>query len=824
MTTNMNFLSADLPMRKSFWVDKQGELQKSSYPIVKNFTSHSEQISTVRDAYTAITKHAAEGHCLVKGNLLRPLSEESRAGATRTDDATDWICLDLDGAPFGTIKEFLAAMPLLKDVACVVQYSASYGIAGNKSLSAHLFFMLDAKVPAPMLKNWLMDLNLSNPQLRAALTLSLTGAALHWPVDVTACQNDKLLYIAPPQLGKGVPSTLKDSERIQFIPGKSMVLSAKSVVPSRTLDALQEEARELRNELRKAAGLKPLRAQTRWIGDIEIQSKPGEATITGMREERGFVYFNLNGGDSWAYYHPVENHEYIHNFKGEPSYLTKELLPDYYKEKVSNRKALQAQPTKGGELILAFRDKRTATYWNGVWNEESYELQLYPARSELQLAHWMENHGLPPFDVIPVWDMYFDPRDTQILDLEAKRINTFVASPYLRAEYKAQNPLSAAPLIRKIIAHAVSGGQEDETFEHFLNWLAVIFQQRIKTKTAWILHGVEGTGKGVLIDKVLSPLLGRQYVVQKRASELEEKFNSWMEQAIIAFIDEIQVSASQRKDIISGDLRTFITEDFLSVRNMNRVAVQIENFTNLIMSSNQPDPVVIKEHDRRYNVGVYQHEKLQLTRAQIYGQIPKELEAFAAYLMTRKADADKAATVLHNQAHRDIVAANRTSLDELGLFLADGRLEDLWDSMGDANLAMQIGGDVSTFVTAYNDLIKREVRRVWDGRHGGKTEPFKNRALKAQGVKLPIVVESRLTREDLLVVFEHCVGGMPKTPNKFTSLLRHRGIHLKRMRSDDALTYGVDVEWKVSEDWLTERIQELDAQQNKPAKKLARIK
>lgn len=823
MPTNMNFLSADLPMRKSFWLDKQGELQKSSYPIVKNFTSHTESIGSIREAHSAITKHAAQGHCLVKGNLLRTLDNEPRAGATRTDDTTDWICLDLDGAPFTTVKEFLAAMPALKDVSCVVQYSASYGVAGNKTLSCHLFFLLDAKVPAPMLKSWLMDQNLSNPQLRAALTLSTTGAALHWPVDITACQNDKLLYIAPPQLGKGVPSTLKDSERIQLLPGKLPVLSAKSVVPSRTLDALQEEARELRNDLRKAAGLKPLRAQTRWVGDIEVQAKPGEATITGMREERGFVYFNLNGGDSWGYYHPVENYEFIHNFKGEPSYQTKELLPDYYKEKVGNRRALQAQPTKGGELILAFRDKRTATYWNGVWDEEKYELQLYPARSELQLAHWMENHGLPPFDVIPVWDMHFTPQDTEILDLDAKRINTFVPTPYLRAEYPDRSPLGAAPLIRKIVAHAVSGGEEDETFEHFLNWLAVIFQQRIKTKTAWILHGTEGTGKGVLIDKIISPLLGRQYVAQKRASELEEKFNSWMEYALIAFIDEVQVSASQRKDIISGDLRTFITEDYLTVRGMNRAAVQVANFTSLIMASNMPDPVVIKEHDRRYNVGVFQRTKLPLTRAQIYNQIPKELEAFAAYLMTREADADKAATVLHNQAHQDIVAASRTSLDELGLFLSDGRLESLYDSMGDANLAMQIGGPGSVFVTAYNDLIKREIRRTWEGRDNGGL--YKTKVLKAAGKDVPLVAASRLTRDELLVIFEHCVGNMPKTPNKFTSLLRHRNIHLKRMRVDNGLAYGIDIEWRVESKWLQERIAELDAAEAKnSAKKLARVK
>jgi hypothetical protein len=41
-----------------------------------------------------------------------------------------------------------------------------------------------------------------------------------------------------------------------------------------------------------------------------------------MKMERGFVYFNLNGGDSWAYYHPIDNPTFIRNFKGEPMYRT----------------------------------------------------------------------------------------------------------------------------------------------------------------------------------------------------------------------------------------------------------------------------------------------------------------------------------------------------------------------------------------------------------------------------------------------------------------------------------------------------------------------
>jgi len=67
------FLSSDTALSKSFWVNKSGELCKSSYPNVRNFTSHEEQITTIQDLHAAIIKHANKGHCLIKGKLNKAL-------------------------------------------------------------------------------------------------------------------------------------------------------------------------------------------------------------------------------------------------------------------------------------------------------------------------------------------------------------------------------------------------------------------------------------------------------------------------------------------------------------------------------------------------------------------------------------------------------------------------------------------------------------------------------------------------------------------------------------------------------------------------------
>jgi hypothetical protein len=89
-------------------------------------------------------------------------------------------------------------------------------------------------------------------------------------------------------------------------------------------------------------------------GNDEVMAKPDVCTITDMKTERGFVYLNLNGGDSWAYYHPENNPDLIRNFKGEPAYLTKELLPDYWEQLHSK---VNATVTSQGLMHLALCDK-----------------------------------------------------------------------------------------------------------------------------------------------------------------------------------------------------------------------------------------------------------------------------------------------------------------------------------------------------------------------------------------------------------------------------------------------------------------------------------
>ena len=798
----INFLSADVALTKTFTMSAGGKFNKSAYPNVRDFTSVSFRIETIQEFFNHILQQAHKGNCLLKGVLHRPLVMESRAGSTATDTVTQWVCLDIDAAEVEDVSEITNHIPGLKNVSHIVQYSSSYGVNGCKKLSAHVFFLLDKPLPPDVLKAWLMEINLTKSAIRRHIGLTKTAAYLHWPIDITGCQNDKLLYIAPPVLIGDVPCDITVADRFKFVLGKLPVADAEEFITDENISSLKNKANQLRNDLRTQMGLEPIRIQTKWVGEHEVQPKPGEATITGVRSSGEFTYLNLNGGDSWGYFHPNNNIEYLHNFKGEPVYLMREILPNYYKSLKVNQRRAREEETEEGDVVLAFRDKRSASYVNGIWNPRDFKLELYPAKSELQLNHWMQHHGKPPHEVIPVWDRQFLPTEDFVVDIPRRKINTFVPSEYLRQDHAAVS-LDDCPIIKKIMLHAVSNNVEDETFEHWLNWLACVVQYRTKTQTAWVLHGTEGTGKGLIVNKVLAPILGRNYVQSKRVAELTDQFNGWLEEAIVAFIDEMEIDALVGANVISATLRTCITDSPVTIRHMRQQAIQMDNYTNFIFSSNKNKPVQIAgENDRRYNVGTFQPNRLNMTRTEVEVDLLAELPLFASYLMTRSADMQKATLIIKNKARESLIYEAQTSIDVLLDNLRKGEIAALYESRSQAEVIGIYGQKRMDTAIEYNKIMDGLVNSILTGFNQGTCRTYR---LKTNDVDVEMVeLTTYVTRDQLMVIFEHCIGGMPETPNKFTSMLKHKGIALTPRRINKDKTTALEVVWKTTLTWLSE--------------------
>lgn len=798
---NLYFLEASVPLTKSYSRSAAGQITKTPYPFVWEFTSRAETCTSLPQLEALLKQHAAQGHCLLKGTISRDLVKESRAGSTDTNATTEWLVLDLDGLPdtidLATASGTTMSAPLtidlflseigLNDVSYIVQWSASYGIE-NKRLRAHIFMLLDRPYSAPLLKQWLIQKNHDVPLLRDSMSLTKTGNALSWPLDVSACQNDKLIYIAPPTL-KNIKDPLGKTPRIQLVKRRHDKLSFSTTINTATKN--RELTHKRIKELREEAGLPERKITYKMHGSQEIMLKPDECTITEMKTERGFVYFNLNGGDSWAYYHPENNPDYILNFKGEPTYLTKELLPDYWQQITGSGTNIRTSST--GLMYLAFCDRQTGVYWRGTYDQATDLLDITAAKNETQLRHFAKQYGVPLGDFIPEWDLVFDPHDLVRVDPTNRIVNKFQPTKYM-LNAGSKTPKAVPKTIQKVMDHAL--GNDPAVRDHFLNWLATIVQTRDRTRTAWVLHGTQGTGKGILTNNILKPLFGA-HTASKRMEELGERYNQYIEGSLLVFVDEVQTKAfGNLESGILAKLKNFITEPYVPIRAMYSNAREVRNYVNLIFMSNMSDPVSIARNDRRHNVARYQPERIQITEAEI-NQIPKELQTFYDYLLHYPANIELAGTVIQTEDRSTMISLSESSVDTVGSALLEGNfqffLEQLPTDDSHARNAVQ-----ANRVEDYRTVLKTAMERTQpDGR-------------------------CSLGREELRVLFDFTVGGMPLSPNKFTSLLKHHRVHLDVVWIDGKAVRGLKVNWTDVADFR--RYTDTHFPAPAPAKALKRVK
>ena len=760
MTFKLNFLQAASPLTKTLTKKADGSISKSAYPHIINFTSETLQISTLQEFHTALTKRAFDPRkpCLLKGQIKQPLQNESRAGSTTTNEATQWVCLDMDNAKFSSPEEVMRALGL-GDISYVVQYSSSYRVE-NTRLSCHIFLLLSKALPAKVLKAWLMKFNLTVPALETTITLSPSEQALHWPLDITTCQNDKLLYIGAP-IFIGMKSPLTDTERIKLVikAKPHLDITTIEIVP---IEAMKKLERAKLNQLRDAKGLKPQNTKVKQVGEFEVQTGAGEIANYQEIDCGEYVRFNLNGGDSQAYWHKKGDLQYLHNFKGEPTLILKEVLPGYYAEKVREQRDGNLTPATKGDLILCFQDKVTDGYWWGTWNPETNHLDLNTVSNETKLSNAVRSFGIPLPDPVPIWQRKFDPQSDVRVDEDARIVNIFEPTRYM---FEAKSFTKGSfPIIQRLLDSAVGVGPIQD---HFINWLATIWQYRVKPLTAWILHGNEGTGKGAIFNRIIRPLFGYRNTVYKLGHELNEQFNGWMESALIVLFDEIEADMFINNKSVEAKLRSYITEPTVEIRRMRTDVYSVPNYTGLLFFSNKPKPVGIPPTDRRTNVGQFQKKRF-ITTGEELDKIEGELEAFAAHLSAYKAEPNRAAQVMQTDDRKAIQDVSLTSLDEIGNAILEGNIEYFWEYVSSGQ-----GSSILDPIQAdYNAVVIRLTREVLD-------KP-----------------RLKITREDIYAIFKLSNKDTP-TGNKFAYMLRHKGIRLKRMRSQDDLTYGMEIPIKI---------------------------
>ena len=707
------------------------------YPYVKEVNSSEFQVTKdekgLIDLESIIRAQAFKGACMLKGPLKRQLVNESRAGKSDRRAMSDLLVLDFDNIklPFApnrtnltsadvekVAEHIIAQMPIpMRSVSYIAQASASFGLKGDR-VSLHIFMMMNVGIPPKTLKTWLINTNCSIDLFKDQLQLSANGQSLKYPLDASLADNSKLIFIAPPTFDKTIPNPFThDNDRIVFVRRQHATIDIAAQMSNINPEVVHQKVQALKDELRVKSGIKKQAAKIKTLNidsrNEEVLMNPDKMSINIVDTTAiPFIRCNVNGGDSGAYYFNLDRPQYMYNFKDEPIFEIEKADRDFFKS-ISDVFETYYQKTGKALRPVVMRDYHTDIYYNGLFdpnlNQFTDQFPLVPT-SKGSVEGFMRSHGQAPPDFIPDAEVVFDPsskREAVNLTTMPYFVNMYRRTKYVMEAKKPPVPLSFGealnlqidcPMIYKLTKHILGDGAEE--FERFINWLAYIYQTKRKAKTAWVLGGVPGTGKGLFYSKVLRPLFGHEHVPMRALQNIEEQYNLYMRQALFLIVDEFHMASASRGTVNMADkLKNQITEDTITIRAMRSNQNELPSYTNYIFLTNRPDAIKIEQGDRRYNIPPRQERKLDDVHPDVIANIDRiedELYKFAGHLQVFKVDERLVRVCIDNTAKDQMRHVSMSVFEEFCQAISKGDVSFFADILDITPSNVMQAGEIST--------------------------------------------------------------------------------------------------------------------------------
>ncbi len=653
------YLSSRLPLTKTFAMSN-GSLASTPYPHVSKVTSHHEQVNDLQGFYDTLVHHASKGHCLFGGRLSKPLQSESRAGLTLREPKS-WIVFDFDKVDATDAADVIKRLlpPECQNVSYIAQQSASMFRPDCSSWSGHIFMLLDQPVEDQRIKQWFEHINFSQPDLTAQITLSDSEMALHWPLDRSVAYSSRVIFIAPPKC-YGFEPAIAPSEAITLVKKRQSALKLPEFTP---LDSAAIKNKV--NELRQRLGLATLDYNLTAFEGEWVLDQSHDITLLGIKTSgEHYIRFNLNGGDSYAYFIDLRRPDLIRNFKGEPFLKTEDAAPELWKslKKVAPRAVTKAPLNDGAEILAFYATNQNSLVKIGVYDPAASKLVLHNSGERAARA-WLAEYGVVRQGDLPHMDLVFDPScDVQYVT-GTTQINTFRATAYMTREKHKPTPstLADVPPMADKIMRSMLGNPTEEVYAHWINWLAFIFQFRRKTTTAWALTGTEGTGKGSFVKFFLRPIFGNEMVKNVQFGLLNQEYNDFLEQALFVVFEEADIDAVDNQNTLQMKLRHYVTDDPITIRKMRTDPYEAASYCNCLFFSNKRKPVMVPSGDRRFNIAERQDTRMFQSPNEINAlQAGTELDQFADLLLHWPVDELRVIKLIDTQAKKDVHEATTT--------------------------------------------------------------------------------------------------------------------------------------------------------------------
>lgn len=183
--------------------------------------------------------------------------------------------------------------------------------------------------------------------------------------------------------------------------------------------------------------------------------------------------------------------------------------------------------------------------------------------------------------------------------------------------------------IGQLLNHLCNG--DAQVLAWMFRWLALPLQRPgSKMATAVIMHGDEGSGKNLFLS-VMQVIYG-EYSMMIGQEQIESRYNEWASKRLFVIANEVLTRQEMRTH--KGRLKFYITEPQIPIEGKFMPVRVEQNCMNIVFLSNETQPLLLDEGDRRYLV-LWTPPPLE--RA-FYEEVAAEIAAggaaaFYAYLM-----------------------------------------------------------------------------------------------------------------------------------------------------------------------------------------------
>jgi hypothetical protein len=241
----------------------------------------------------------------------------------------------------------------------------------------------------------------------------------------------------------------------------------------------------------------------------------------------------------------------------------------------------------------------------------------------------------------------FNEKKTKLAEIDQMR-RKMKKLDYTAEDFKNEIPLTYALFLNLF-------EDDSEAVDYFINYLSVFVNEREKIPSSFLLSGIEGAGKGVLLEVVLAYIFG-EYCESVNASNLESSFNGYVINKLVVCFNEIKSDFSKSTGSIEK-VKEFITDAYFTANIKSEKTYRCENNFITFLYNNHPLAVKISPNDRRFNyfkqeksLATMAKEKFNLEIAEYIALLKDEQSKFIEILARYKFDRKRTTSLFETKS------------------------------------------------------------------------------------------------------------------------------------------------------------------------------